>query len=469
MNDPRRCTRVLRPPISADSISRGLGISLGFLLSSACLPETTSLSTSQGTSESGGADPSSESGGSEETGESSETSGSDATSETSGTGEGSETHATEGPSDACEGVDCSAHGDCEEVEGDPMCVCDVGFSGANCESCEDGYHYDDLNDSCRPFGHLQPVELPGTLEPGAQPPPTAFQQDFNPTDNPIGGGPGYAPIFTVGDYIVTTKAELVEALATATRGETIFIPGHVEIDLSSTQLDVPGGVTIASDRGRLRSQGALLYSDTVYIQQSPYVEDYLFRATGPGVTFTGLRLRGPDSEIGEPNDETANAIKGMAGFLEVSNCELYHWKKWGIDLVEAHGDFIHHNFIHHTRRHGYGYGVWLRGKADDTPPTPDEIPRIEANHLEHCRHEIGSGGQDSSSYVARHNLTLEHSMPNHVYDRHSDGYYTEVAYNVLGWAWIPAFLGHGRARPRPVRVQPQLATARGHRRRMARS
>ena len=35
--------------------------------------------------------------------------------------------------DVCEGVNCNGHGDCNVVGVVPICVCNSGYTGANCE------------------------------------------------------------------------------------------------------------------------------------------------------------------------------------------------------------------------------------------------------------------------------------------------------------------------------------------------
>lgn len=54
-------------------------------------------------------------------------------------------------------------------------------------------------------------------------------------------------------------------------------------------MDVPEGVTLAGDRGREGSEGALLTSDALETA-------VMIRAGGPGVRVTGLRIRGPNSK-----------------------------------------------------------------------------------------------------------------------------------------------------------------------------
>ena len=62
---------------------------------------------------------------------------------------------------------------------------------------------------------------------------------------PIGGGPGYTGVVTQGDFVVKDLDGLLDALAQARAGQTVFIPGETEIDLTARiyieqlVLDVP--------------------------------------------------------------------------------------------------------------------------------------------------------------------------------------------------------------------------------------
>ena len=109
---------------------------------------------------------------------------------------------------------------------------------------------------------------------------------------PIGGGPGYAGVVSKGDFVVKDLDGLLEALAKARAGQTVFIPGETEIDLTTRiyieqlVLEVPPGVTLAGERGNRGSRGALLTSDAL---KTPVI----IRAGGPDVRVTGLRLQGP--------------------------------------------------------------------------------------------------------------------------------------------------------------------------------
>src|SRR5690606_1454934 len=86
---------------------------------------------------------------------------------------------------------------------------------------------------------------------------------------------------------VRTVAELLAALASATRGEVIRVAAGASLDLTGhVGISVPAQVTIAGDGGVGGAGGPLLF--TTQQATSP-----LFEVVGEGARFTGLRLRGP--------------------------------------------------------------------------------------------------------------------------------------------------------------------------------
>ena len=295
--------------------------------------------------------------------------------------------------------------------------------------------------------------------------PTILACQLNGTNSPIGGGVGYSRIVTraqvelsPSNHIVSTKEQLQRALSQATAGDIVFVPGDAIIDLTGTQLTIPGGVTLASNRGLGENRGALLVSRSEYPWKPGQLGDEMLRTGGPDVRITGLRLKGPPWGVAGASQDHAAAIRGLHGFLEIDNCELSDWHTWAIDLAIAWGDRIHHNHIHHARQDGYGYGVWVRGPvlgaaicpectwypagATSAAPRPRancelgaanpslcRIPKLVANLLENCRHELAAG--DKGSYIARNNIVLEHHAWNHQFDQHGAGDYLEIYRNMF--------------------------------------
>lgn len=265
-------------------------------------------------------------------------------------------------------------------------------------------------------------------------------KQLNPTGDPIGGGPGYKDIKSDANanFVVATRSELVEALSRAKAGMLIYILDNATIDMTGADdQTIPGGVTLASGRGLNGSQGALIYSNSL-TDDKKFMP--LFKTGGKDVRVTGLRLRGPFAEIGDHHYnqiKLANGIRADHENLEVDNCEWWAWNKWSIDLSVAGGAYIHHNYIHHTRRWGYGYGVWVRGGG---------MALIEANLFDFCRHHIGSGAQATSSYEARYNICLDHDVQPS-FDRHGNakkaGASTLIHHNEFRNADEPAILFRG--------------------------
>lgn len=239
---------------------------------------------------------------------------------------------------------------------------------------------------------------------------------------PIGGGEGYKHILTKGDHTARNLEELIQALSKAKEGEVVFIPGETEIDcttlvyIEKLVLEVPGGVTLAGERGRNGSAGALIFSDALVTRP-------LIRALGPTVRITGLRIRGPNGKRyldhhrrsfaeGRGHEyyykfPTSTGIITEHASLEVDNCDISAFAFAGVQLVRKDGHHIHHNFIHHCQYQGLGYGI-THGIASSL---------IERNLFDFNRHSIAGGGRPGCGYEARHNVELGTSL-SHCFDMH---------------------------------------------------
>jgi hypothetical protein len=240
---------------------------------------------------------------------------------------------------------------------------------------------------------------------------------------PIGGGTGYTRIVTKADFTVGNLDELVDALAQAKAGQTVFIPGETEIDLTTRiyieqlVLEVPEGVTLAGNRGQDGSKGALLSSDAL---KTPV----MIRVAGPNVRITGLRIQGPNPKryldhhrraFGPGGDghryyykfPTQSGISTKSDRLEVDNCEISAFGSAGIALHDGTDHHVHHNFIHHCQYNGLGYGV-SHDRASSL---------IERNLFDFNRHSIAGSGVPGCSYEARHNVELGTSL-SHCFDMH---------------------------------------------------
>ncbi len=240
---------------------------------------------------------------------------------------------------------------------------------------------------------------------------------------PIGGGKGYTKLVTKGDHTAKDLDGLLDALSKAKKGQVVFIPGDVEIDLTARiyieqlVLKVPEGVTLASDRGRDGSRGALLTSDAL---KTPV----MIQVSGPDVRVTGLRIQGPNPKRYLKHHRrafgpgggghayyykfpTQNGIGTEHEALEVDNCEISGFGHAAVWLARGKGHRIHHNVIHHCQYNGLGYGI--------SHNTASSV--IEYNLFDWNRHSIAGTGRPGCTYVARHNVELGTSL-SHCFDMH---------------------------------------------------
>lgn len=227
--------------------------------------------------------------------------------------------------------------------------------------------------------------------------PTTADDDPAPDDTDVGGGDGYDDAVSSedADIVVSTREELLSALEDANDGETIYVDDDAEIDLSASRITIPGGVTLASGRGRDGSSGALITADERALR--------LFQIFEEGVRVTGLRLRGHQVGYYDPDGSAWSndslAIRAYAD-CEIDNCELYGWTHAGIGIGQNGPDpidsaaHVHHCSIHDNMMEGLGYGIVVyRGD-----------PLIEYNYFDENRHSIAGGGQAGCSYEARYNV-----------------------------------------------------------------
>ena len=255
----------------------------------------------------------------------------------------------------------------------------------------------------------------------AAPEKETFGAEANPTGNPIGGDKGYTKLVTRFDFKVATADELIAALGKAKAGQVVYIDDKAEIDLTKRVkeekfvLEIPGGVTLASGRGRDGSAGALLMSSELKTQP-------LIRVKGSNVRITGLRVRGPDperrtAELSKRLKEggrklyyafpTSDGISCNQAKLEVDNCEISGWSHAGVFLRKGATAHVHHNHIHHCQRHGLGYGVCLN----------QATAKIEANRFDWCRHHIAGTGRPGTNYEACYNVVGPNAN-SHSFDMH---------------------------------------------------
>jgi hypothetical protein len=239
---------------------------------------------------------------------------------------------------------------------------------------------------------------------------------------PIGGGLHDTQSVQSTSPPIRTLNGLLDALAHAQAGDVITLHPRAKIDctervyIEELTLDIPSGVTLASNRGQNGSPGGLILSDA-------FKTRHLVRALGPNIRLTGLRLRGPNPKPclehhhrsfaeGRGHDyyyqfPTSAGISCQHDLLEVDNCELAGWSHAAISLSNGIGHHIHHNFIHHNQYNGLGYGI-----SHDLAQS-----RITHNLFNHNRHSIAATGRPGSGYEACHNIELGHSL-SHCFDMH---------------------------------------------------
>lgn len=258
--------------------------------------------------------------------------------------------------------------------------------------------------------------------------PEEFGAESNPTGNPIGGGAGYSDIISETDphvkYVVSTKDELLSALKNAKSGEIVFVKGDADINLTGTYgIGIPGGVTLASDRGIRGSCGGHIFRNRLYpvTLENEYDKIQTFNINGDNVRITGLRIEGPDK--GQENLESegievksAFSANGRSG-LVFDNNEMWGWSFAAINLMYSNTS-IHHNYIHHCQAEGLGYGVNIGGGYTD----------IYANVFDYTRHAVDAGGLPGEMYNASYNIHLGHSTE-HVFDVHP---FTDVTPPIAG-------------------------------------
>ncbi|MBT3376516.1 MAG: hypothetical protein HN742_29510 [Lentisphaerae bacterium] len=250
---------------------------------------------------------------------------------------------------------------------------------------------------------------------------------------PIGGGNGYHEILQTGDYRVSNVDQFIEALGKAKAGDVVYLEPDANVDCTTLifaeklVLKIPGGVTIASNRGHEGSLGGIIYCDA-------FAARPLMRTLGPNVRLTGLRLRGPDAKRrvdhhrrsfkparGDRKGQheyyykvpVSEGIRAEFPGLEIDNCEVSAWSHAAIHLWDGGNHRIHHNTIHHNQFHGLGYGV-----CHGYGKTPTSL--IEYNLFDYNRHSIAGTGKPGNAYEARHNIELGHAN-GHYFDMHGGG------------------------------------------------
>lgn len=225
--------------------------------------------------------------------------------------------------------------------------------------------------------------------------------------NPIGGGNGYISTHgysqATADYVVTTLSGLQSALSSATSGKVIWIPNGVTIAATSSAPigTLKAGAVLASNRGQGGVAGGKLSQPN---NATSFMTPLIWASSNS--VISGLQFVGPGSLTGTAGPRNC-AIRGMEGArrIEVENCNIGYFYEGGIyfrsggmvwdDDSPQGRHWIHHCYIHHVQKHGFGYGVSAEGACSFL---------VEANIIEHCRHLVMGQAGGVGSYEARYNI-----------------------------------------------------------------
>ncbi|MFB6194060.1 MAG: right-handed parallel beta-helix repeat-containing protein, partial [Halobaculum sp.] len=231
----------------------------------------------------------------------------------------------------------------------------------------------------------------------------------SPSSTLIGGGDGYPDTVppSAATYTVSTKSELESALSSAGSGDVVYVAGDAEIDMGSTELVVPAGVTFASDRGINGAPGGRIYTQ---------VESWPMFLLHHDVRVTGLRVSGPHDTYTAHASNVGMGLRAYGDGIEIDNNEVYGFSHAAIRAIsDTH---VHHNDIHHNPMDGIGYGV----------SCTTGHPLIEYNYLNYNRHGVASSG--AGGYTVRYN----HFGPDtidHVIDCHNGGKTLKIHHNTV--------------------------------------
>jgi hypothetical protein len=253
--------------------------------------------------------------------------------------------------------------------------------------------------------------------------------EWNPTGNPIGGGPGYSDSIRhqAADYVVHNIVQLSSALSAADYGSVIYIWDTCRINMNGLPVKfIPPWVTVASGRGRTLndtvSWGALLYYDSVDAIQWEMLR---FNEVGKS-RITGIRFRGSYScverrPLGDSFNQPVHpemAICIASDSCVVDNCEFWGFGSYPVYVTSGKGSYVHHNFFHHGSHVYPGYGFCVDADGEVV---------LEANYWDyHGCHIAGGGSSTNSRYEARYNICGSHAEYN-VFDRHGTGITPQLA------------------------------------------
>ena len=236
-------------------------------------------------------------------------------------------------------------------------------------------------------------------------------------DPVIGGGEGYENTVSESeaDVVVATRAELVDALSSASAGDVVYVDGTATIDAGKGDFRVPDGVTLASDRGiDGAAGGAIEFTTRLWPQMT----------VGSDARVTGLRVAGLDFEYEALTRPRNIGILTKGSGVEIDNCEVAGFR--GAAVSVSGDDHVHHCSIHDNQMDGLGYGVRCTGGT----------PTVEYCRLDRNRHSVMSSG--SGGYTFRYNVVGDTpwGIPIDIHAPGSGDY--EVHHNTVRAATWPA-------------------------------
>ncbi|MEF8785620.1 MAG: hypothetical protein V5A45_06770 [Haloarculaceae archaeon] len=197
------------------------------------------------------------------------------------------------------------------------------------------------------------------------------------------GGDGYDDTVdpSAATVTATTVEKLTSALNAASRGDIVYVPGNAELDLGTTTLWIPAGVTLASDRGIDGAPGGLLQTSEATWPMAVVEAD---------ARVTGLRFGGSQTTFVQHDTDTLSVGLDVVGSgVEIDNCDIFGFTYAAVHCgADTH---VHHSRIHHNPMSGLGYAVCCR----------DGHPRIEYNYLNYNGHGVTATG--TGGYTAAHN------------------------------------------------------------------
>jgi hypothetical protein len=287
------------------------------------------------------------------------------------------------------------------------------------------------------------------------------------TGTPASGSAGPMPrsvtlrlhVESVCDDDVVSGQDLLDALAA--KCTRINIADYASIDVAKLGyasapdaeaiLDIPSGVTLASDRSPTK-QGGLLYMSFPVKDTDPTLPQKSMLLLESNTRVTGLRLRGYYFSTTDRQDPTSAIRVHDATNVLIDHNEFYGWPESGVEIgalpngqaevaartpipnaVAASGVRVTQNYFHDDTQCGAGYGVNKGGPG---------FALIDHNVFSFNRHDVAAGGDATGGYIAEGNFSLTAGPTcdgnyNQHYDIHgtgtakkgyggSAGYYVEI-------------------------------------------